>query len=264
MSDTVTDGATPAPVEAAPIVEAAEAAPVETTQVEATATDDDGADDTAQTEVGHKPAKGVQKRLDELTRQKHETARDRDYWRDLAIRATGGEQKPNPSPPAGATDKPQVDQFDTYEDFTEALTDWKVEQTLASRDRQSAVKTQTETAMQKLAAGSAARPDFNDVVADIPATPAVQSLLAEADNAAEILYQLGNDPAALAKFATLSSAMQGIELGKIAARLDAPKTRTASPPPNAPPSTVSGISSAVNKDPKDMSMAEYIEFRQRK
>ena len=260
MSDTITDGATPAPVETAPIVDAAETATVETTQAEAT-TADDGADDTAQTETGHKPAKGVQKRLDELTRQKHETARDRDYWRDLAIRATGGEQTIPQAPIVNAGDKPQVDQFDTYEDFTEALTDWKVEQTLANRERQTTAKTQTETALQKLRAGAATKADFKDVVADIPVTPAVQDLLVGADNAAEILYELGQDTDALTRFATLNDTMQAVELGKIAARLETPKTRTSSPPPNAPPQTVNGISAGVNKDPNVMTMAEYVEWR---
>lgn len=257
-----TDGQEAAPVEAAPVIEQAAPEQVETT-AESTPAETDGADDTAHVDDGsevRKPAKGVQKRLDELTRQRHETARERDYWREQAMALAKPEAAASATP-ASPEAKPQVEQFETYEDYVEALSDWKVEQKLGANDRKREAETRQQTISRKLSEAGAAKPDFADVIADIPLTPAVEAVLVEADNATDILYELGSNPEALAKFARLSVAMQAVELGRIAAGISPAKPTPNRAPPPAPVKTVTGMSAAVNKTPAEMTMDEYAAWR---
>src|SRR5262245_32633976 len=44
---------------------------------------------------------GVQRRFDELTRQRHEAARDRDFWKERALRYEQSQQQAQPTKPIG-------------------------------------------------------------------------------------------------------------------------------------------------------------------
>lgn len=113
-------------------------------QEEATAseeTEEEAADDSSAEPP--KP-KGVQKRIDELTRNWRETERHRDYWRELALRSN--QEKPQPKEDAPTVPqsrpKPTLESCDfDQERLTEELTVWTLEQTevkrqLAERQRQ--------------------------------------------------------------------------------------------------------------------------------
>src|SRR5512140_2489391 len=93
-------------------VQAQEPAQVDETVEATTAIDEESTvDATANTDEPHgKP--GVQKRIDELTRKRYEAEREREYWREVALRNQQAQaqqmpQQPMPQPQG----KPTREQF---------------------------------------------------------------------------------------------------------------------------------------------------------
>jgi hypothetical protein len=131
--------------------------------------------------------KGVGKRINELTREKHEAKRreeaaqrEAEYWKRVALEKGGDREepaKPAAAPEAGA--KPRAEDFENYADFIEALTDWKTEE--RERQRANAARVQAaqqeqrrtqESLAQKIESARERFEDFDDVVGnpDLPIT----------------------------------------------------------------------------------------------
>lgn len=260
--DNETDGVAAAPEETAAAPATEDSAQVENTELEATASEEDGGDDTASPEEGKKPAKGVQKRLDELTRQKHETARDRDYWRELAMRQAA--PQPEQAPQRAQQAPPQEDQFEDYESFQRALTRYELKQELAQEQNQQTAAQKAQSFQERVNAKAAEMPDFASVVYDpaVPITDTMREVILDSELGAEVAYFLGTNLSEAQRIAALSPHRQAAELGKLETKLSAPKTPpTPRTPPPAPPKTVSGLSAGLTKPAEDMTMAEYVEAR---
>lgn len=263
--DMDTDGLAPAPEEtAAPVTEAAEdSAQVETNEPEATAGDDDGGDDTASPEDGKKPAKGVQKRLDELTRRYHEERRDKERLLSLLERGAPQSEASAPAPIA-QQGPPQESDFDDWDAFQRALTRYEVKQELAQERRQREYHGRAQTFQERANEARAQYPDFDSVVFDpaVPVTDLMREVILDSEKGPDLAYFLGTNLSEAQRIAALPPHRQAAELGRLEAKLSAPKQQpsTRTPPP-PPPKTVSGISAGLNKSPADMSMAEYIAAR---
>jgi hypothetical protein len=260
------DVQTDAPAE--PVVEEAEQVEVE--QPEATTGTDgdetpDGDESTADTEP-KKPAKGVQKRLDELTRLRKDAERDRDHWRELAMRQT----QPVPQAEPQQAAPPRQDQFDSYEDFEAARIEYAVEQRLKTareiEQRESALRSfqgRVEAVRDKL-------PDYDLYVGDptLTITPLMAEVIRESEVGPEVAYHLGKNRSEAQRIAALPPHRQAAELGRLEAKLSMeqsppnpnPRPNPRNVPP-APPQTVAGLSAGLTKAPDDMSMAEYISWR---
>ncbi len=260
----VTDGQAPEPVNLdAPV--AAEVPEVETPegeQPEATA-GDDGADDTAHAEQP-KPAKGVQKRLDELTKARHEAQRDRDYWRELAMR----QNAPEPTPVQSAQGAPKETDFDDYDQYQRALVRYEVRQEIEAEKRQQETVAKTKTFEERVGQAREKFADYDSVVFDpsLRITPQMAEVIKDSDVGPEVAYHLGTNTSEAARIAALPPLRQAVELGKIEDRLIAAKTEPKTPPaprnpPPAPPKTVSGLSAGLNKPAGELSMAEYVAAR---
>lgn len=101
-----------------------------------------------------------------------------------------------------------------------------------------------------------------DAVTRNPSLPITESILdavADEDNGPDVLYHLGKNPALAHEIARMPVARQARELGKLAAKLSAPKPQPKQPP--TPVSPVSAIAAGGSKDPGNMSMSEYIAWR---
>lgn len=107
-----------------------------------------------------------------------------------------------------------------------------------------------------------AHPDFEDIAEsdDLKVSPVMTELLLEADNGPELAYALGKNPDLAARIAQLSPAKAALEMGRLAASVDAarkPKVSKA-PPPVRPVGT---RANAGTKSPDEMSMDEYAAMR---
>lgn len=228
-----TEESTTAPVEAS-----AEAAEVTT---EATATPEATESESPQEA---KP-KGVQKRIDELTRDKHEALR-RAQWLEQQyellqkqLNAPKVEEKPKtPQAPQG---RPTIDQFEDVDDYIAAVTDWKLEQVEKQREQrareESQKKTQTENQRRISKQVEKARQkhaDFDEVVIhnpDLAITQDMATALVEmGDVGGDVAYHLGKNPQEAARIAQLPPQRQLIELGRLEASLTLNAKRVTSAP----------------------------------
>ena len=243
------------------------AAPVATPEVEETPEATAGpVDETAEEQPSEaegdepkpkKPGGGFQKRISELTREKHEAIRRAERAEQMAEQAMSL-AKPKPAETA-ADDEPRPDQFTKYEDFVTAKAEWKADQrvkaTLDGFQKQAGAVDQEKArverarnfATQAKTQGKAIE-GFEDALSyvqseDFPMTPAIGEYLLDADHkAAMVKYLADNEDEAL-RISRLSPVAAVKELAKVEARFSAkPKPKTSSAPP--PPATVSGGAAA--------------------
>jgi hypothetical protein len=246
--------------------------PQEADNVEEAATSAEESTETegeeSRNDTDEKPeGKGVQKRIDRLTRQKYDEKRRA----DLATQKLEELQKAVPTPVAG---KPAIDSYDTYEDFQEALVDWKIEQRdVVSRQNES-LQAQANTAATQQATvessaqlligeGNAKYADFQAVAGTIP--PAIMTnelivALADSETGADIAYHLGKNPAEAAALQNLSPVQLGRELARMEASISQPTVVTTKTPEPIKPS---GATAQVKKDPADMTDKEFAKWRRK-
>ena len=207
--------------------------------------------------------KGVQPRIDELTRARREAEREAAYWRNVANSGAGSAEQ-------AANQKPTREQFgDDSDAFTEALTDWKAKQAVSQALQQQAQAKQQETRATSFEARQAeARtkmPDYDDVVgsSNTPLAPHVQESILESDQGPALAYHFARNPDVLMRLNGMSPTAAAREVGRLEASLAsapaAPPVKTTTAP--KPANTSSGQGRNVTNDPSRMSMDEYVAHR---
>jgi len=190
-------------------------------------------------------AKGVQRRLDELTAQRYaeqrareDAQRDRDYWREVALKS----QTPQEPEPA-AQGKPNLADFSDYETFSEALASWKVEEILSQREAQAQQQRAQYEAMTvreafdaKARSFEAQAPDWRQVVTAIPLSDAAFQAAQQSDMGPALLYHLGKNPQLAEQIYALTPYQQAMRLGRLELELSQPqpKRNSGAPPPIDP------------------------------
>lgn len=151
--------------------------------------------------------------------------------------------------------RPKLEEFKTYDDYQEALTDWKVDQRLKA-ERENGSKRQREIADREYQGELNAHvnksvdkakdkyEDFEDVLADNGAflKGAMLRLVSETDDPGEIAYYLANNPAEAKRISALNPVKAAVALGKLEAKLAAPAPKKVSKAPPPPGSVGNGKS----------------------
>lgn len=249
------------------------ATPEEEIGEQPTAEPEEGTDDEVHDDIeAKKPSRGVQKRLDELTREKYEWKREADYWREAATKAKSAETVPPEFPeipPIAPSGKPVASNYEDYEDYIEALTDWKVQQSRSKEmeeARRYAEQSETQKSQQIFQETAKAKyPDFEDVISsarDVPCTENMMKAMLAMQQGPEIMYYLAKNPSESARIAQLSSISQITEIGSLGVKISnmkppEPKRITKT---TDPIKTVSGAG-ITHRDPNTMSMEDYAEWR---
>ncbi|MDE2144974.1 MAG: hypothetical protein KGJ01_03360, partial [Patescibacteria group bacterium] len=193
-------------------------------------------------------------------------AEEKAYWKGLAE----GRQKVEESPKAeikAPEGKPTPDKFTSYDEYTEALTDWKVDQKLKTVEVEKSRASERQVFEGRINKAIEKYPDFKDVALNpsVAINPAMYEVIKDSDLGADIAYYLGSNPDEAARIAKLNPIAAIKEIAQIEARMRAPKTEvkriTQAP---KPVKTVTGGGETVDKDPSTMSMEEYIAFRKKK
>lgn len=250
------------------------AASPSTEQAEVETTTD--ADSETASEDQEQPAKkkgGFQKRIDKLTREKAELE-----GRLAAQAAAAKPVEKAPEPVKAAEGKPESKNFETYEAYVEALTDWKLDQkevakTKAAADAKAAdeAKSSAQKWNEQLKDARSRYDDFDEVaLADAPISQAVHDAIVGSENGADLAYFLGQNPAERERINALKPVAAHVALGKILASLETsaeseeapveqkPKVSKA-PAPIRPLGTKSAIAA---KRIDDMSTDEYRKARE--
>jgi hypothetical protein len=228
-----------------PVVEQAD-----DTTAQDTGTDESGQADETSEAPKRKP--WWEKRFDELTADKH-AERRRAEAAERRLQAL--EQQA--SPPAKA-EAPE------YYDDPEGYNRWIIEQAKAEVREEFTREKTVSTYAERVAKAREAKPDFDSVTTnpDLKITPTMAEVIVESDIGPEVAYHLGTNPQEAARIAALPLARQAAELGRLEAKLSQPPAAPAQrTPPPPPPQTVGGISAGLAKSPEEMSMPEYIAWR---
>ncbi len=170
--------------------------------------------------------KGVQKRIDKITRQKYDAER--------RIQELEQTLSKRPEAQPTSTAKPTLEDFD-YDDskFVEALTDWKVGQAISKqatqnaettrRSQQEQVYQEFETKRQAtLVQGVTAYDDFEEVAIENPElniTPQMAHVITGSDIGHEIAYYLGSNTAEADSIARMQPLDQAAAVAKLENKL---------------------------------------------
>lgn len=229
---------------------------------------DPGATEANEGEAGEpeQPKRATAKdRIDELTRQKYEERREKEYWRNLALEAKQAKSEPEPAPKAA--DRPDPASYDSGEfdtKFIEDLTDWKantaVERKLAEMEAKTTAKTLNEQWEQRVAKVAETLPDFESVVYNDrwQMSPTMAEAFRSIEGGPQVAYHLAQNPAEASRIYRLSPTLQAIEIGKLETKLATPKpTKTATDAPTPGPQVRgSGGKFAVAPDTDDFAAFE--------
>jgi hypothetical protein len=275
----------------APETAKADAAPDEGKKdvTEESATPEEPADPAASDKPEGKPkSQGVQKRIDELVRQREEERAEK--LRLLAI--IEGQNKPKPEVKPEAEEDPAPQRPDraaytdpaAYEnalaDYADAKAAWSAKTAVREALAEEGRKRQEEQARQAQAAAqeaynarvSKAAEKYQDykTVAESPdvqvSMPMAQAIL-QSEHGPDIQYHLGKNPAEAKRISALHPVQQLVELGLLVAKLTAsasPEPATAAPAPkpavSAAPKPIKPLESkseAAKKTPQEETMEEY-------
>lgn len=205
--------------------------PSEETVAETATTEEDQSDAQAeegqQTERDEKGRfKGVQPRIDELTRARREAEREAAYWKQVAA----GQAQPSAQ---AAPQKPTPDQYEDYGEYVEALTDWKAEQAVAKRMEQDSTRkvaeTRTQTFAERQVAARQQMPDYDAVVgaSEAPISAHVGDALMDSERGPELAYHFAKNPDVLMTLNGMTPTQAAREIGKLEATLPTVKAPVA-------------------------------------
>lgn len=241
--------AEPAATEEKPAAETAEESEAseeqKETEEQTESEDSEESEEEAEGEKEEKPKKkggGFQRKIDKLTKRNSDlAAQNRALEERLERLEKKDEPKPEKAEPSSTDDpKPRSEEFEFFDDFTEAMTDWKLRQKeKAEFERKS--KEEAEAAKRKAAENwktrvDAARERYEDydevleTAEDLDVPVDLETALLEAGP--EIIYHLAKNRDEAKRIADLPLRSALREIGKIEAKLaDSSKE----PPPKPQP-----------------------------
>jgi hypothetical protein len=233
-------------------------------------------DPNAQVDPNAPAKKPIQPRINELVRLRHEAERRAEYWRGLAEGRTASAPANAPAPAAVVPPKPVAADFTTYDQYVDALTDWKAdrksEETLAKVEArieertsrsaaQNRVGEQTSNWNTRTEAAKAVIKDFDEVLdaSEVIVQPHIQAVLLESEHGPKLAYKLALDPSLADKLNRMSPMAAAKEIGKLEMGIETPKPKPVSSAPT-PPNPIPGGRQSL-KALGDMPMEEYVAAR---
>lgn len=236
--------------------------------------DDNDADDA---EKGKKPEegdgeqrlpKGVERRLNKLTRQLKEAQEE------LRLR-NAPEEKPQRGKAEETPDadkKPVVADFDNYEDFIEALAEWKADKLINAAEARRATKNADTDFSKRFVEGKKAFKDWDEVVTDdVKVSKAMEDAIKATDIPAAVIYHLSDNPEEADRILALPAVKQVLEIGKIEDALAKAAKKGADDKPGKKPSNapepitpVKPSGKTVTKSLEDMDPDEFIRHQNKK
>ena len=212
---------------------------------------------------------GVKKRLATVTRKR------RDAERTAATLQTQNQEllsriEALEHPESKTGKEPQIDEYETEEEYLEAVSDYKADQKIAERDEaaqveqeekdregQEAAAEERQTAFKaELEKGIKKFDDFEEVIEDLNITGDMIQILETLPNIPEMVYALGNDSDKVAELVDMPFLQAAYVMKEISNELTKKKS-TKAPAPIKPVSTSGGAIKSL----ESMSQAEYNKYR---
>lgn len=243
------------------------------------ATGEAGEEGAAEKPTDEPPAIGEDEKLKaeiaELEAKKKTAKDEADYWtaekrrmRDKTFMDKEAAKKTKPAEAEGtaALNEPKEEDFETFDEYTDAKADFKIAKGIAdyeAKQEQKAGQAEIQTFTGRLITdGQAKYEDFEDVAMaiNVPITVDMIDILRDCENPVEVAYHLGNNVNVCASISRMTRDAQVRELTKIdlaagSSAGPAPKSKTVTSAP-APISPTRG-ENVVTKDPENMPQAEF-------
>ena len=168
------------------------------------------------------------------------------------------------------SDAPKADQFENYDDYVQALTDYKVDKRFAAMSQANQADSVQKTFLQKEVEFKAKTPDYNDAIAevdDIQISRDAANEIMKSDLGPDVRYYLAKHPEELSRLSNADSATAARQIGRIEAKIEMGRSATPAKPavkaPKAPAPlpTVAANSGASNTDIDKMSTADFVKYR---
>jgi len=247
-------------------------------------------DSTSANDQPKKSARGVQKRLDELTKQaaderaRAQAAEERlDKFLNSLESAVGKQQEPEPVQNVDLEPtRPNRNDYADPESWETAMLDysknyaqWSTRQQLSlwetEQRKQAELRTieeghrkAHEVYTERIAKAQEKYADFKEVAQrpDVIVSAPLAVLIHQSEMAPDIQYYLGSHPEEAARIYQLPVPLQIKELGKIELRLtEAPAPKPAISKAPRPIQPLEAKSGSITKSPHEMSMDEYASYR---
>ncbi len=222
-----------------------------------------------------KPRKRRRPTFSQLRAEKRAAEAENREMRARLERLEAGDKKPVAQPAPNAEGKPKLENFASYDDYQEALTDWKVDERLKAKEAdytkrsREAKAAEYETGIKdkfnkSVETARSKYEDFDDIAFSdsLKVSRQLAELIGECDEPAEVAYFLGKNPDKAKELAEMSPRRAAVSLGRIEAALGA-----VTPPPkpvtkaSAPVPTIKGGRTGKAKDWKEMSPDEFYHAR---
>lgn len=250
------------------------------------AAEDDDEESKEQDSKEGKPKKsGFKKRIEKLNerasleaREKELAQKEAEYWKQKAL-SSEKVQEPQQKDEVLAQDfsaKPNAENFDTHEEYVEALTDWKIEQkeqeriTKAKEDEfKTSYQKSVETFQSSVQAFKESHDDFEDVIEsvnDVPMSIGIQEALLTSEDGPALMYELAKNRETYERINKMNPLAAAREIGKIEARLtqSSPQEKTVEKKLTKTPAPINPVGSkgvTASKSLNDLSYEDYKRVR---
>lgn len=170
---------------------------------------------------GKKSGKGFEKRIERFNRRLAEKEAEIEHWRKAALQSNQGNVQTQAAPQVQQLDKPKLADYPDIETYTEAVTDWKLNQREVAQRQQSVV----QTYQAKEQALRSANPEYDEIIADFKDrykhvnAPEVNAYIQESEIGPDLFYHLANNTSEIDRILALSPLRRVAELGKLEAKL---------------------------------------------
>jgi hypothetical protein len=184
-----------------------------------------------------------------------------------------------PAPTSEPVKEPLQDDFEDYEDYQKAHTQWNVKETIRENDvskwKESEKQTSEHKAQERQADFEERADTFKETTEDFEKVakspemlrfysdvPHIAEIVEGNEKGPEIAYYLGNNPNVAFDLARLSPLEAAVEVGKLEAKISKePKPRAVSQAPTPISPTGGGGQGGKEKAPNEMSDAEFATWR---
>jgi hypothetical protein len=194
---------------------------------------------------------------------------------DIVTQSLSGKKPEVPKAPE-SDGPPKREDFETYEAYLDAKTDWNVQSRLADAYRvaqqrqaqEAAARSQAEWQKREEKAASERYRDYAEKVWENESLD-ITAVMAEAIKVSEIgpdvAYYLGSNPTEATRISQLTPAAQAAAIGKIEAKLETELAEGRKPKPSNAPAPTNPVKPTAPTDKFDLSQAktqkEYEEMR---
>lgn len=178
-------------------------------------------DEDSEDSESKKSGKGFEKRIERFNRRLAEKEAEIEHWRKAALQSGNQSTPQSQVAPVMQTEKPKFSDFNDIDAYTDAVTDWKLEQREAAQRLTNAQQTykQREDVVRK------AHADYDEVSADFRdrykhvSAPEFNAFINDSDLGPEMWYHLANNTTEVDRILALSPIRRVAELGKLEAKL---------------------------------------------